>query len=330
MDRSLEVVISVAGVFLFLSVVVLALVEAISGMLAWRAAALMSGLTRILDGGANAATPVTPVSAGSTPGGAAPQSMSAKLLNHPLLRTLGWASGRVTPSYIPPPLFAQAFLQTYAQVRSAAAVSKAELDKALLALPEPERALVESLLGQADATVEHTLKRVEQWFDATMDRVSGVYKRRTQIVSRLLAAILVVGLNVDAVGLVDTFWHDPVARAAAVEVAKRVAATCEPDDPAKAAAGASEASGQTRSDATCSSLIERTGNDPAMVPALGWSRVTWDGFSLATSSGWAKLAGFVLSIFAISLGAPFWFDLLMRVAPGLRQSGPKPSAQARA
>jgi hypothetical protein len=39
--------------------------------------------------------------------------------------------------------------------------------------------------------------------------------------------------------------------------------------------------------------------------------------------GWlGKLIGWVLSAVAISLGAPFWFDLLKKIAPGTRMSGP--------
>ena len=36
-----------------------------------------------------------------------------------------------------------------------------------------------------------------------------------------------------------------------------------------------------------------------------------------------KAAGLALSILAVSLGAPFWFDLLNRLS-NLRTSGPKP------
>lgn len=37
-----------------------------------------------------------------------------------------------------------------------------------------------------------------------------------------------------------------------------------------------------------------------------------------------KLAGWLLTIFALSLGAPFWFDTLSRIT-SLRQAGPKPT-----
>jgi hypothetical protein len=44
---------------------------------------------------------------------------------------------------------------------------------------------------------------------------------------------------------------------------------------------------------------------------------------LTLGSWLIKLLGLVLTILALSLGAPFWFDALSKLAQ-LRQSGPKP------
>jgi hypothetical protein len=57
---------------------------------------------------------------------------------------------------------------------------------------------------------------------------------------------------------------------------------------------------------------------------LGWSHATsphnlfWDGFG--------KVLGLLVTAFALTLGAPFWFDLLGKVS-NLRGSGP-PAATA--
>ena len=41
-----------------------------------------------------------------------------------------------------------------------------------------------------------------------------------------------------------------------------------------------------------------------------------------------KLIGWIITILAISLGAPFWFDILNKVA-SIRSSGTKPASASR-
>ena len=42
---------------------------------------------------------------------------------------------------------------------------------------------------------------------------------------------------------------------------------------------------------------------------------------------WAKVAGILITWFAVLLGAPFWFDLLKKFVP-VRQTGTKPHPSA--
>jgi hypothetical protein len=38
--------------------------------------------------------------------------------------------------------------------------------------------------------------------------------------------------------------------------------------------------------------------------------------------------GLLLSVIAVSFGAPFWFDILRKIVPMLPLAGPKPKAKA--
>src|SRR5206468_8703355 len=61
---------------------------------------------------------------------------------------------------------------------------------------------------------------LQQWFDENMDRVSGWYKRNSQVNAAILAAIITVLLNVDALRVASVLWTSPTVRAALVEQAR--------------------------------------------------------------------------------------------------------------
>jgi hypothetical protein len=143
-----------------------------------------------------------------------------------------------------------------------------------------------------------------------MDRVSGWYKRTTQIWTVVIAAVLVLCANADTLQIARTLWTDPTLRAELVEQAKGRSA-------------------QTPSAA----------NQPATQDELDelGQVVGWSHQSVPASPGkWADhILGWLLSIVAVSLGAPFWFDLLnkfMRIRNGgdapeeTTASAPQPAA----
>jgi hypothetical protein len=63
-------------------------------------------------------------------------------------------------------------------------------------------------------------RSVGQWFDAAMDRTSGVYKRWAQRITFWLGFTAALLFNINTFGVIDTLWRDPVARAAVVAQAQ--------------------------------------------------------------------------------------------------------------
>jgi hypothetical protein len=95
-------------------------------------------------------------------------------------------------------------------------------------------------------------------------------------------------------------WTDDLVRSAAVAAAER-----QQQDPA---------SGATR-------LLEEV---KELNLPLGWSSADPLRDPASGLAGWLlKLLGLAVTVLALSLGAPFWFDLLSRVAR-LRSTGPPP------
>src|SRR5260370_20954235 len=65
-----------------------------------------------------------------------------------------------------------------------------------------------TLLQQTDGNLESFKTAVETWFNDSMDRVSGWYKRHTQWVHLILAVALTFALNLDSVSIVKALSQD--------------------------------------------------------------------------------------------------------------------------
>ncbi len=162
--------------------------------------------------------------------------------------------------------------------------------------PRVSQALV-TLIDAAGTDASRARQNIEDWFNSSMDRVSGWYKRRSQrfliVVGLLMAA---VG-NIDSVNIVSVLSKDPGKREALVAQAQEYA---KRSDPGKIASA---------DDPTLKKI------DTLGLP-VGWTGDPSDPRSFpAGFTGWlVKVLGIVLSALAISLGAPFWFDILNKVA----------------
>jgi hypothetical protein len=153
-----------------------------------------------------------------------------------------------------------------------------------------------------------------------MARVSGWYKRKSQIILIVIGLLLVPAINANALVIGKTLWQDSAVRGAVVAQAQRAVATPTPTatpsstatpTPTPTATSTPTAAENAKAAADAVADVQQVG-----VP-LGWrgDAVPHGG------SGWTTaIFGWLLTIAAISLGAPFWFDFLGRVSR-LRGSG---------
>jgi hypothetical protein len=150
-----------------------------------------------------------------------------------------------------------------------------------------------------DAAKLHT--EIASWFDTSMDRVSGTYKRKSQLISFLVALVLAAVLNIDVVQAGKALWLQPLDEKALVSVEKS----------------------STYQDAL--QRIEQAG-----VP-IGWSAAhypfVWGQHGFLFQWGpwdWATAGiGWLLAAVSTLFGAPFWFDSLQMIVR-LKGSGPSP------
>jgi hypothetical protein len=174
----------------------------------------------------------------------------------------------------------------------------------------PARRPLMRMLADAQGDRDRFRQSLERWYDDAMDRVSGWYKRYVQRIILAISIVLVVVLNVDTINIAQVLWRSPteraaVASAAAAHVAAGGDASQSADQQVRAILALNLPLGWTPPHTKSA-----TGTDPRHVP-------------LTLGSWLIKLLGLVLSVLALSLGAPFWFDALSKLAQ-LRLSGPKP------
>ena len=133
-----------------------------------------------------------------------------------------------------------------------------------------------------------------------MERASGWYKRRTQLVTVCIASLLVFFTNADTIRIARILWTNSTDRAVIAEKAK--------------ACAENSANMQNK----CQDLDKDESQTLRSV-------LSWPSQDETPPEPWyLRLLGCVLSAVAISLGAPFWFDLLNKLM-NIRNAGKKPA-----
>lgn len=147
--------------------------------------------------------------------------------------------------------------------------------------------------------------QIESWFEEGMDRAAGWYKQKSQLRLIIIAAVLTLLLNVDTIRIVRQLYSNPTARSGLVALAQQAANTDSASHP------------KLRQD-----LVSRWQDIDEDGVSLGWRHLPkWDA-SLPTTAI-TKLGGLLLTIMAVSLGAPFWFDMLNKLV-NVRAAGARP------
>jgi hypothetical protein len=197
------------------------------------------------------------------------------------------------PSYIPSSTFATALIDTVAPPNATAPRSLDDVRKAVAALPDnPTKEALMSLVASTQSELSEFEKKVEDWYNDSMDRASGWYKRRAQNFLLAIALVVTLALNVDTLHVAITLWNNPAARQATADLAQNYV-----KDPKNLPNSDQGLKMQAKSLADLGKSLP--------IP-FGWASET-GGNGLYWSE---KLIGWIITILALSLGAPFWFDIL--------------------
>jgi hypothetical protein len=281
----LEVGIGMAFFFLLLATLCTSINEIIARWLALRASTLQSGIGQLL----------------SDPN---LQGFGRTVFAHPLIASL---ERRGRPSYIHGRRFAAAVVDTVKEGATTVAEVQAAIE-ASETIPVDLKRQLRIIVNDAGDSMDQLREGVATWFDDSMDRVSGWYKRKTQVVTFFVALFLTLLLNADALALANGMLQNPAAREVFIAQVDQL----EPDP------------------STGLPPLDVDEVKAALDPAgfeLGWSDI-----DLANPVGWLfnpgnwawHVPGWLVTIFAILLGAPFWFDIVSRVSKVRSGGNPPP------
>lgn len=239
------------------------------------------------------------------------QGIAHDFLRHPAIRGLSPRDDDA-PDYIPAETFTASLLELLArpdehQLRQRPH-SYAELREMIARIQESPylRQLLLTLTANSRGSLDEAERAIARWYDSSMDRLRGWYARRAQAIAFMTAFGLTALLNADTLMVADALWQDSSLQDAVVAQAE------------------AEAKGETSAGEGLSAEELARMQELSAFP-LGWSMDELDRRSLPDDAlGWVqKLIGLMLTVFATTLGAPFWFGLLSKVVD-LRSTGKPP------
>lgn len=289
--------------------------------------------------------------------GAPVRDLAAEFYGHPLVRSLSRQGG--DPSYVPARTFSMALIDILGKVTPApvapgsaalqpgpAASQNPPVDDPLVnvrasieALPEGDvRNSLLLLLNSADNRLATFQQHLETWFEDAMDRVSGWYKKKSQIITVAVAAVITIFANADSIGIARKLFVNPTLRDAIVQKA-RVADPSQnvaPDQSVSALtpqekADLGELTGWSAEFRRFHWMMAQHDNKTPKEIEDAKTDDTFPGLNLVSAVffPWvwaiapAHLFGWFLTAVAASLGAPFWFDTLNRFM-NIRAAGTSP------
>lgn len=279
----------------------------------------------------------------------------SKIIDHPLAKGMLRKFDR-KPSYIPSEVFAEIIMDLVVNEQSGETeptgketenpgnekenseeilgtvidinTVKESLKKSNVLAPEIRRIFIQ-YVNEASGNLNKVKEKIGRWYDEAQERLIGSYKKSLQLWIVIISTILVGATNADTLELASYLYRNPQVSEAIAEKAdlyikdsaviasisridttlidsivvmdhKQVAARIEND--------------LERLSSLNEELLE------ASIP-IGWDQEDFSGWNWKDII--RKTGGLLLTILAVSLGAPFWFDVLSKLA-NLRTSGNKP------
>ncbi len=296
----LDVAIGIIFVFILVSVICSAIREGIESILKTRAAFLEHGIRQLLNdmSGTGLAKDLYehPLIFGLFPGPYKPSGggdASSSTEDGGEATPSAMTNGGNLPSYIPSRNFALALMDMAA--RGVSTAQATDVNTAAISLDtlrqnvntlgdgKIQRVLL-TAIDSAEGDLNKVRENLEAWYNSSMDRVSGWYKRSTHRILFMIGFIVAVVMNINTITIADYLYRNDAARAAVV-----------------ASAGAAV---ENKTPITYEGATEQF---KTLSLPIGWNqKFGWEAVKFG-------LMGWLFTALAATLGAPFWFDVLNKV-----------------
>jgi hypothetical protein len=151
-------------------------------------------------------------------------------------------------------------------------------------------------INRAESTVKQFQIEVESWFDRSMERASGVYKRNAKGVAMIVGFLIAMTANADTFHIVSRLSRDNVLRSTIAASASQIVTTTSDISQMR-----------DEVDRALTGITLPIGWNPTNLQQQQQEAATWLFPPMRRFIGW------LISGIAISMGARFWFDILSKV-----------------
>ena len=304
----LDVAIGLVFFYLLLSLACSAAREMLAGLWDSRAKNLKIGIANLLGERDFAKTKKESKNPYNNPVNDKTGNILSEFYAHPLVAAL--KEDGTKPSYLPANVFSEVMIDLFAPADGTTLRSKNDFVNGVKAALPGNGPLKRTLLIMSTdaADAAELRKKLEEWFNGAMERVSGWYKNKSQWLILAFAFLFSLAINADTVNIAKSLYTSTSMRDAVVAQAQSYAASHQAvAAPSSAAAPAGDSG---------TALKEKLDLINTLGLPLGWGpdwKAQWP----------MSLPGIILTALAVSLGAPFWFDLLNKLV-SLRSVGKPP------
>ncbi|HTE25565.1 hypothetical protein [Flavitalea sp.] len=222
-----------------------------------------------------------------------------KFYNQPGIKYLGEDKAFSKPAYLRPQNFSFTIIRLLrgpdydGSTQNEAELIKNTLDKNTLNITAETLYQFRSLFADARQDVSEFRNRLDEWFDETMQRTNGWYKQQTQTILLFIGFFIAVIFNVDTVAITKILSKDKKVREQIVQLAFN---------------------NKINPDSVYLMLAEDASSTQHLFGLEHSNSRIYQANPALKTGGW------IITALAISLGAPFWFDLLNKVTQ-VRSSG---------
>ncbi len=288
----LEVIIGMIFTFMLLSLLGTTLNELASAWRGWRGFYLEEALKRMLEFSDK-------------------KEVFEKFMRNPLFRQMMQHKAPLRKSQAPAYLSSANFASILTNVLKQKDKAIQSVDDIINGVPEGSRLreVLEQFKEEGHTTVEAFKSRMQTWFDDVMGQSSGWYKRHLQFVTFFVGFGIAVVLNADSFQIYSHLTTNATSRQKLSTLAKAFAdendtlPSLTPSPTAPLTGGEIK---QGVKDFINTTEFRTVSN----VLGLGWTRTDL----LVKPHTWLRrLLGWFITALAISLGAPFWFDILKKI-----------------
>ena len=282
-STAIEVVIGLVFVYILYSLLVTIVTELISSLINERGRVLKKGIQRMLDDDGEAI-------------------FSDEFLQRPEIKYL--SNKNRLPSYINASTFSRAMINILRKANDANEVFGEYMEKLKKEKESSEtKEIIYNILVEANGNIENLKTLLDNWYNETMGRVAGWYKRKMQLITFIIGLLIAFSLNVDTIAIAKKLTRESDTRLEMVKLATDFAKEANADTATTA-----------RVNTEVKQIIEDIRDQESIIS------ISTPSLDPRTSAFWLYVLGCLITAIALSLGAPFWFDIMNKIVK-LRGSG---------